>query len=474
MIVLLILIPVIAGLLSFLIKNDRAAKNFSLNASVITFLVTLYVIATPGTVSFDAQWLPQLNSNFSLSMDGMAKMLCLLNALALPLIFSSSLGNKYSKPGNFYALMLLTQAGMMGVFLSADVLLFYFFWELALIPAYFVCSEYGGIRKIQATYKFFVYTFIGSLLMLIGLLYLYFINPEHSFAISSFYKIHLSATQQNIGFWLFFLAFAIKMPLFPLHTWQPDAYEQAPTPATMILSGVMVKMGVYATIRYVLPMFPQAVLHFNHIIIILAIIGILYASLVAIKQDDLKRLIAYSSIAHMCLMAAAIFTLQEVGLQGVMIQMLNHGIVVIGLWIVANAIEQQTGTRKFSELGGLAQRAPLLATMFLIMALANVSLPLTNSFIGEFLMFNGLFRYNIWAAVFACISIILVAIYTLGAMQKIFYGEVSSFTKDAKEAPMYVNYTLIFMALIIIFLGVYPQPILHLTQDTVQAVLHLK
>lgn len=475
MIVLLILIPVVAGIISFFIKNGKAAQTLALAGSLLTFLAALALVLTgKGTVTFDEEWLPQMGSSFSLSMDGMAKMLCLLNAVALPLILSTTIREKYSSKGNFFGLLLLTQAGMMGVFLAADVLLFYFFWELALIPIYFLCSQYGNERKIQATFKFFIYTFLGSLFLLIGIIYLYLKTPDHSFALSSFYDLQLTATEQHIGFWMFFIAFAIKMPVFPLHTWQPDAYEQAPSAGTMILSAVMVKMGLYATIRYVLPIFPEATAHFNQIIVVFAVIGLLYASLIAIRQDDLKRLIAYSSIAHIGLMCAAIFSRQQVGMEGVMVQMFNHGVNVLGLWIVATAIEQQTGTRKLSEMGGLATKAPVLATMFMIMTLANVSLPLTNSFIGEFLMFNGLFRYNIWAGIFACVSIILVAIYSLWAMQKMFYGEVSQFTKGATEAPLNTRYALVVITIVIVILGVYPAPLLDLTKDTVQAVMQLK
>lgn len=471
MIALLIIIPLVAGLASFLIRDDKSVKGFSLAASTVVFLLTLYFASCGHTVSESWQWIPQLNANIALSMDGMSKLLCLLTALSFPLVFASSAGNHYSKPNNFYGLMLLTMAGLLGVFLADDVLLFYFFWELALVPVYFICSQYGGNRRVQATFKFFVYTFIGSLLMLIGILYIYFHMPAGDFSLKAFYSMHLAARQQDFVFLLFFIAFAIKMPMFPFHTWQPDAYEQSPTPATMILSGVMVKMGLYATIRFVIPMFPDAVRYFSHIIIILSIIGILYASLIAIKQDDLKRLIAYSSIAHIGLMCAAIFSMQQIGWQGVMIQMFNHGINVIGLWIVANAIEQQTGTRKLSELGGLATKAPVLAVMFMIMTLANVALPLTNAFIGEFLMFNGLFRYHFWAAIIPLFSIILVAVYSLGAMAKIFYGETSAHTTNVAEASKYVNVTLGVIVMLVLVLGVYPQPVLQLAQDTINAVL---
>jgi len=233
----------------------------------------------------------------------------------------------------------------------------------------------------------------------------------------------------------------------------------------------MVKMGLYGVIRWLLPIFPQAVLKFDHLVIVLSVIGMLYASLIAIRQDDVKRLIAYSSIAHIGLMCAAIFSSQQAGLQGVMIQMFNHGVNVIGLWIVADAIEQQLGTRKFSELGGLAQKAPGLAILLVVMILANIGLPLTNAFAGEFLMFNGLFRYNIWMAAIAGISIILAAVYSLNTVQKIFYGKTVLATEHAVDATFNIKFSLALLVIVIVVLGVYPQPVIKLTEDSVQAVL---
>jgi NADH-quinone oxidoreductase subunit M len=468
---LLIVVPLVTGLISFFIKDDKTVKGWALISSVVTFAIALAGAASNDKLLFNTPWLPLLGSSFSLQLDGMAKMLTLLTGVSFPLVFAAISNNNYTRSFSFYALMLLTQAGLMGVFLSADVLLFYFFWELALIPAYFLCSQWGGEKRIQVTFKFFIYTFIGSLLMLVGILYLYYKTPEHSFALKDFYALKLSAKEQAFAFWLFFVAFAIKMPIFPFHTWQPDTYEQSPTAVTMILSGVMVKMGLYAVIRWILPVFPSAVEQFGHVVILLSVIGMLYASLIAIRQNDIKRMIAYSSIAHIGLMSAAIFANQQVGLQGVMVQMFNHGINVIGLWIVTDAIEQQLGTRKFSELGGLAQRAPGLAILFVVMALANVALPLTNAFIGEFLMFNGLFKYNIWMAVIALISIILAAVYTLNAVQKIFYGDTNHLTEKASDSGANVKLALAVITLMIIVLGFYPEPILRLTNDTVQAVL---
>jgi len=470
---LLILFPLLTGLICFLYQSSSVAKSHALWSSVATLIIAVLCCTTNGTMNFHAEWLPMLGSSFSLSMDGMSKMLCLLTAIAFPITFVATYKNEYSKPGNFYALMLLMQAGLMGVFLASDALVFYFFWELALIPAYFLCSQWGGEKRIAVTFKFFIYTFVGSLLMLVGILFLYFKNPEHSFALQSFYHIKLTHGQQYFGFWLFFIAFAIKMPIFPLHTWQPDTYEQSPTAVTMILSGVMVKMGLYGVIRWLLPMFPDAVSKFGNVVILFSVIGMIYASLIAIKQDDVKRLIAYSSIAHIGLMCAAIFTKQQMAMDGVMIQMFNHGIVVIGLWIVADMIEQQLGTRKFSELGGMAQKAPALAILFVIMALANIALPLTNSFIGEFLMFNGLFRYNFWMAAFAGISIILAAVYTLNAVQKIFYGNTAKLTDKAVDGDLSVQLPLVILVIVVIFFGVYPQPMLQLTHETAKAVIAL-
>ncbi len=471
--VFLILFPLFTGLIGFSLKDAAKAKNWALLSSVITLIVAVTgIFYLPAhQLSYDKAWLPNIGSRFTLMTDGMGKMLCLLTAIGFPVIFGATYKNNYKNPGSFYGLMLLSQAGLLGVFLSADALLFYFFWELALIPVYFLCSFWGGEKRIAVTFKFFVYTFLGSLLMLVGILYLYFHNPEHSFTLESFYHIKLAPVQEGFIFWLFFIAFAIKMPIFPFHTWQPDAYEQSPTATTMVMSGIMVKMGIFAVVRWLLPVFPHASEHFAHLIIILCITGMLYASLIAIRQDNIKRLIAYSSIAHIGLMCAALFVQNKTGMEGVMIQMFNHGINVIGLWIVADVIEQQLGTSRFSDLGGLAQKTPVMAILLVVMALANIALPLTNAFVGEFLMFNGLFQFNIWMAAVAGISVILAAIYTLSMVQKILYGNSSDITAKATEISGNVQWMLIILVIVVLVLGVYPQPLINLTKDTVNAIL---
>ncbi len=473
---LLILIPLLSGLITFFLKEEKFSKTWSLLSSLASLAVVLsgiFLYHHPSELSFDTAWLPGLGSRFSIGMDGMGKMLCLLTAISFPVVFIATYKNHYLQPAGFYGLLLLTQAGLTGVFVATDALLFYFFWELALIPVYFLCSVWGGNKRIAVTFKFFVYTFVGSLLMLTGIICLYLKTPDHTFALKAFYNLAYTGREQNTLFLLFFIAFAIKMPVFPFHTWQPDTYEQAPTAVSMILSGVMVKMGIFALVRWLLPLFPAAVIHFRDVIIILSITGMLYASLIAIKQDDIKRLVAYSSIAHIGLMCAAIFaqTRSGIGLEGALLQMFNHGINVLGLWIVADVIEQQLGTRKFSELGGLAQKAPALAVLFAIMAFANIALPLTNAFVGEFLMFNGLFQYNGWMAAVAGISIILAAVYTLNMMQKIFYGNTVVLTAQATDIDKNVQWILVVLVIGVLTLGIYPQPIINLTRDTVMAIM---
>lgn len=461
---LLILIPLIAGLAAFFTRQPSQAKMLSCLASLVTLAVTAYFLRLPAgsaqLVSSQA-WLGAMNANFSLALDGVGKVTTLLTAVGFPLIFLATWRNEYKDAGQFYALMLLTQAGLMGVFLSTDALLFYFFWELALIPTYFLCSKWGGEKRIAVSFKFFIYTFVGSLMLLIGIIYLNTKTPDHSFAWNSFTKVVLSAKEQKFFFWFFFVAFAIKMPIFPLHTWQPDAYEQAPTATTMVLSGIMVKMGLFAVVRWLLPVFPAMSSQMAHIVIVLCIIGMLYASLIAIRQDDIKRLIAYSSIAHIGLMCAALFVQNEIGYQGVMIQLFNHGINIIGLWIVVDLIEQQTGIRKMSQLGGLAEQAPKLAIALVVVALANIALPLTNAFVGEFLMFNGLYQYNVWYAVAAGISIILAAVYTLGMIQKVFFGTGNGV--QVKDISLNEVLALSAIIIMIVALGVYPKPMLQLT-----------
>ena len=478
--VLLIGIPLLAGLIGFSLK-DAAAKRWALFASLLTFGVMVAGILLPGDSSllrFSVDWMGSLKSQFAVSLDGMGKILSLLTTLAFPIIFIATWNEEYIKARNFFALMLLSLTGLLGVFLASDALLFYIFWELALIPVYFLASQWGGERRIAATFKFFIYTFLGSLMMLIGIIYIYFHTPGHSFALSAFYQAHLQIANETQSwlFWFIFVAFAVKMPIFPFHTWQPDAYEQSPPAVTMVLSGLMVKMGLFGIMRWLAPVLPMGTYLWGDTVSTLCIIGMIYASLIAMRQDDLKRLVAYSSIAHMGLMCLAIFATTTIGIQGVMIQMFNHGINIIGLWVVVYLIEKQFNTRKISELGGLAARAPVMTMMLVIIVLANIALPLTNAFIGEFLMFTGIYtshatNYSVVFTATAALTVILAAVYMLNMVQKVFYGPEKPRTAKALDIPVFEKWLLAFIVLVIVVYGVYPEPLIRLTRGSVDLLM---
>jgi NADH-quinone oxidoreductase subunit M len=313
--------------------------------------------------------------------------------------------------------------------------------------------------------------------MLVGLIYLQTLTPDRSFNLESFYRITIKDRGENWIFWLIFVAFAIKIPVFPFHSWQPDTYEQSPTAVTMVLSGVMVKMGVFAIIRWLLPVLPHASFAYGEITVTMwTVAGMIYASLLAWRQNDLKRLIAYSSIAHLGLMVIAIFSETQIGMQGVMIQMFNHGINIIGLWVIVEVLEKKFGTRKLSDLGGLAQKAPVMAILFVVIVLANIALPLTNAFVGEFMMFTGVFTsrisaYEMITVPLAGLTIIFGAIYMLRMVQKVIYGNTNKLTENATDIGPNEKLVLGIIVAMIIVVGVYPQPFLDLTKDTTELVL---
>jgi NADH-quinone oxidoreductase subunit M len=464
---LLILIPLLTGILAFAMSGN-AAKGLALTGSLATLVVAV-VVAMGGDTSWSTPWIPRIGTNFSLTSDGMSGMLCLLTAIVMPVVLIVNRDKEVEKANSFYGLMMLSQAGLMGVFLAYDAFVFYIFWELALIPVYFLCSKWGGEKRIPVTFKFFIYTFVGSLMMLAALIILSLQNPglnSYSFESIKAAGAAMDPVTQQWLFWLIFIAFAIKMPIFPFHTWQPDTYEQSPTAVTIILSALMVKMGMYAVLRWLIPVLPAGVAFWSDTVVILSIIGIVYASLLAIVQTDIKRLVAYSSIAHMGLMCAVAFSGTQVGTHGILVQMFNHGINITGMWIIVSMIEDRWGTRDMTKMGGMATSAPKMAIAFVIISLANIALPLTNGFIGEFMLFNGLFQgaspYAMTFMVVAGLGVILGAVYTLNMVQKAAYGETTPMlnTKDI-TANEYAGLAIVIA--LIIFLGIYPKPLLDMT-----------
>jgi len=364
--------------------------------------------------------------------------------------------------------------GLLGVFMAADGFLFYIFWEVALIPIYFIALLWGDGRdqelRNRAIFKFFVYTLAGSLFMLLGFIYLY--QYTGSFSIEALYNVQLSGTEQSYLFWAFFVAFAIKIPVFPFHTWQPDTYNEAPAAGTMLLAGIMLKMGLYGLLRWLLPVLPAGVLMWTPLVMVLAISGVVYGSILAIKQDNLKKLLAYSSFAHVGLITAGIFTLTREGFQGATIQMFAHGFNVVGLFFAADIIMQRTGTLQISQLGGIRSVAPRFSTAFMIVVLASVALPTTNAFIGEFLLLFGVYEYNTLLSAVAGLTIILGAVYMLRMYQYSMLGESNSSTATFED--LHWSELIVFVLIIIgIFqVGLAPKPFSDIIQPSLDYILN--
>jgi NADH-quinone oxidoreductase subunit M len=372
--------------------------------------------------------------------------------------------------------ILLMQMALVGVFAANDGFLFYVFWELALIPIYFICLLWGGEHRQRITFKFFIYTFAGSLFMLVGLIYVYnhtSVDGLKSWAVQDLYNAgrSLNEAQQSAVFWLIFIAFAVKMPVFPFHTWQPDTYVTAPTQGTMLLSGIMLKMGTFGVIKWLLPIVPLGLARWGNTAICISVIGVVYASCIAIVQKDFKRLIAYSSIAHVGLISAGMLSLTQQGLQGAVMQMLAHGVNVVGLFLIADILLRHTGTREIEKLGGIRAMNGNFAVLFLVILLGAVALPLTNGFVGEFLLINGVYQYSPVLAAFAGLSVILGAVYMLRSYQGIMLGE----RKDSHIAFGPLASTdkaiLIVICAVVIAFGVYPKPLNDLAEEGVKALL---
>lgn len=479
---LLLIWPVAAALLLHFVRGS-AARALAFGASLVELALAVYAAfqfqTDYSTPHFEVNlpWLASAGIGFHIGMDGLSLLLVLLTAFLVPLILLASFRHEYENPSVFYALVLFMQTGLIGVFVALDAFVFYFFWEVALIPIYFLAGVWGGERRVQVTLKFFIYTVVGSLLMLAGFVYLYYMTgasgAPRSSDLAAFYNLNLSTEEQSWLFLLIFAAFAIKMPLWPLHSWQPDTYAEAPAPASMLLSGIMLKMGIYGTLRWLLPVVPLGVSRWVGLIMVLAVIGIIYGALIAIRQRDMKRLIAFSSLSHVGLMIAGMFSLTAVGLQGTVIQMLAHGVNVVGMFFIADIIERRTGTRQIAELGGLTRATPLLTVTFLVILLGTVALPLTNGFVGEFLLLMGVYQFNPWLGAVAGLTIIFGAVYLLRMFQRVMLGPDSSFSaviRDLTGAELAVLAPLVLM---VFWIGLFPGTFMHISEPAVTKLLAL-
>lgn len=470
--------PLVAALITLLLSPGQA-KRFAILASVVEFAIATYGLIQfkLGAISgmeINWPWISTLGTQLHLGIDGISWILVLLTTLMVPLIIASVPTQEItSKSSGFYSLILIMEMALLGVFLAKDAFLFYIFWELALIPIYFICLRWGGDRRGPVTLKFFIYTLAGSLLMLVAFIYIYYHTPlPHSFDIQTIYLTarNLSADDQSIIFWALFFAFAVKMPLIPFHTWQPDTYQTAPAQGTMLLSGIMLKMGTYGVLRWLLPLVPLGLLQWGKMAIILSVIGVIYASCIALVQKDLKRLLAYSSIAHVGMISAGMFTGSQSGIQGALIQMFSHGVIIVSLFYIVDIIYQRTRTAAIDELGGIRLSAPIFAAVSLIILLGNVALPLTSGFVGEFLLMSSIFQWNPWWGAMASISIILGAAYMLRAYRKVMLGDHAIRFDDLSLKERVILFSLASMVLII---GVWPSLVLDISEQAVEELVKL-
>lgn len=472
-IALLLILPLFASIFLFTGKTGTQSKNFAILASLTEFGISLVggyeLIISPAKALFcniDVQSI--LGVNLWFKIDALSIIFIILTTLLVPIIIASTDKREHRTP-SFYALIMLMQTALIGVFAASDMILFYIFWELTLIPIFFITARWGGNNAKKISIKFLIYTVIGSFFMLVAILYLYTLTPApHSFSFDSFYQLRLPYSAQVPLFLAFFLAFAIKIPLFPFHSWQPETYNVSPVQGSMLLAGIMLKMGLYGIVRFLIPLCPDVVANGSLFFLPLILFGVIYAGVIAINQPNLKKLIAFASLSHVGIIALGLLSNSYYGIEGGILQLFSHGVNIVGFFLCYYMIVKRTKTDKISELGGIASVAPRFATIFMIIVLANVALPLTNSFVGEFLILLGLFTYNKVLAIIAGLTIILGAVYMLKMYQKVMYGEKKAATE--KFTDLTLSEILLFVPIIIaiFFIGIYPSFALQLLQGVVK------
>ncbi len=463
----LIFFPIFGGLSLLIVPRQQAAtiRLMALIVSLIEFLLCLPIVLLFDKSTYLMQfqehhpWIKALNINYSLGIDGISVLFLLLTALIIVLSILVSWKSITDKVQEFFIALLLLEGAMMGVFCATDFFLFYIFWEAMLIPMFLIIGVWGGPNRIYATVKFFLYTLVGSLLLLVGIILLY-LKGGHTFDIIQLAGQAYPLKLQLILFWAFFAAFAVKVPMWPVHTWLPDAHTEAPAAGSVILAGVLIKMGAYGFLRFSLPILPDATQQMLLPMLILSVIAIVYGAVICLAQTDLKRLVAYSSVSHMGFITLGLFALNQRGLEGGILQMINHGIVTGALFLAIGMVYERTHTREIAAYGGLASILPIFAGFFLVFTLAAVGLPGTNGFIGEFLILLGGFERRPWTAVVASSGLILGAWYMLWLYQRIFFNEVKEGMQGLADLSLREILTLVPMVLLIFWIGLYPNALL--------------
>src|SRR5437879_7028490 len=475
--------PAIAAV-AVLAAPVRWAKHLALAASLLEFAISVplwWVFQPAGgmQLQLDVPWIPSWGIHYAVGVDGISLFLILLTTFLVPLSILGSYSYITTRERAFYALLLALTSGMIGVFVALDLFLFYVMWDVMLIPMYFIIGVWGGQNRLYAALKFFVYTFFGSLLMLVAILALVYVVAQRT-GVYSFSYFHLMSNVGELGtlaFWLFgafFLAFAIKVPIFPFHTWLPDAHVEAPTAGSVILAGVLLKMGTYGFLRFALPLFPRVALHpaVQTAIVTLSLIGIIYGGLVAMVQPDFKKLIAYSSVAHLGFVMLGIWALTLQSIQGALLVMINHGISTGALFFLVGMIYERRHSRLIAAYGGIARVVPLFAAILTVVSLSSIALPGTNGFVGEFLVLIGAFRTYPLATALATSGVIVAAAYLLTALQRVIYNPLTQHENEnlTDLTPREIA-VLVPLLVCILWIGIYPKPILRRMEPSARALI---
>ena len=494
---ILILLPVFGavGVLGHQMfwKQESELKWVALFFTIVNFLVSLFLLFDKGRIGASGfffveniPWIKAINTNYHVGVDGLSLWLVILTTFIMPIAILSTWHAVEKRHTAFYAFLLLLESAMIGVFVSLDLLVFYLFFEASLVPMFFLIGIWGGENRIYAAVKFFIFTALGSLLMLVAIIGLYYLHANATGTGTFDYVVLLNSLKSGnlvfaastgaILFFAFALAFAIKVPLFPFHTWLPDAHTEAPTAGSVVLAAVMLKMGTYGIMRFCFTLFPEASREYAYIFIILAIIGIIYGALVAMVQPDIKRLVAYSSVAHMGFVILGMFSFTEMGMQGALYQMLSHGVSTGALFLLVGFIYERRHTRAITEYGGLSNVMPVYATIFVITTMSSIGLPFLNGFVGEFLTMIGMWQSNSvshpWiATMFAGTGVIFAAVYLLWMVQRVFFGKLTNTKnktlKDLSWRELGLIAPLLFL---MVYMGVYPAPFLKRSKDSIIAI----
>ncbi len=493
---LVIWIPIIGGLLVLVTGNKNAveAKVLSLLITIVTFLLSIFLYTDFDVSTSDMQfsemhtWIPAFNINYTLGVDGLSMPLIILTTFITVLVVISAWKVITFKAEQYMASFLILEGLMIGVFAALDAMLFYVFWEAMLIPMFIIIGIWGGPNRVYATIKFFIYTFLGSVLMLVSFLYMYWhaaeINGVGTFSILELHTLPLSLNAQILIFLAFLLAFAVKVPMWPVHTWLPDAHVEAPTGGSVILAAIMLKLGAYGFVRFSLPITPDASQTLDWLVILLSLIAIVYIGLVALVQSDMKKLVAYSSISHMGFVTLGFFLLWQIqsttgadigagmGLEGAMVQMVSHGFISGAMFLSIGVLYDRVHSREISAYGGVINTMPAFTTFAVFFAMANAGLPGTSGFVGEFMVIMASFKANFWYAFLAAITLIVGAAYTLWMVKRVFYGEVANDNvAQLKDLDGREFFIMTLLALCVLFVGLWPDPLLEVMHASVDNLL---